>query len=232
MSIPTTTVATLYTQSPFGGTDLRDIYAQIQSKCPAILRRLLTHERPEQELVAKYIQPNSTVLELGGNLGATAMIINEKLSNKKHHVIVEPEKKFVDHLRHQAKTLTHEYTVAHGILASDRAKQVALWPSCQKSKMFSLTELQNLIGGAFFTALVVDCEGAFDPILRDFPEILSHIKVIVVENDGGDLEFIRSRIVAAGLKLVHCQSHPHWDGNLDNFTERFQCFHEVWLRVP
>jgi len=35
-----------------------------------------------------------------------------------------------------------------------------------------------------FTALVVDCEGAFPAIVRDFPTLLDGIRVIYVEQDG------------------------------------------------
>lgn len=39
-----------------------------------------------------------------------------------------------------------------------------------------------------FDALAVDCEGAFYYILLDMPEILEHVKLIIIENDYHDAE--------------------------------------------
>jgi hypothetical protein len=38
-----------------------------------------------------------------------------------------------------------------------------------------------------FDTLILDCEGAFYYILNDMPEILDNIKLIIVENDYGEL---------------------------------------------
>ena len=40
-------------------------------------------EKPEQDLVEKYILKNDIVLELGARYGSVSCIINSKLTNKK-----------------------------------------------------------------------------------------------------------------------------------------------------
>lgn len=220
-----------YKESSLGGTDLYNIYCSLQERNPHFLSSIIQHERPEQELVARFIPSNSVVLELGGNYGATAAIINTKLSDKTKHVIVEPEAHFVNTLLGHRGSLNLHYTPAHGILAKDKEKQVKLWPSCANSKQFILSDLEGMIGGSKFTAILADCEGAFDPILQDFPELLDTVKVIVLENDGGDIQRVRATLQTANFTLVHSQIHPYWDGNIDNFNRGHLGFHEVWMKI-
>lgn len=220
-----------YKESSLGGTDLYNIYCSLQERNPHFLSSIIQHERPEQELVARFIPSNSVVLELGGNYGATAAIINTKLSDKTKHVIVEPEAHFVNTLLGHRGSLNLHYTPAHGILAKDKEKQVKLWLSCANSKQFILSDLEGMIGGSKFTAILADCEGAFDPILQDFPELLDTVKVIVLENDGGDIQRVRTTLQTANFTLVHSQIHPYWDGNIDNFSKGYIGFHEVWMKI-
>lgn len=42
-----------------------------------------------------------------------------------------------------------------------------------------------------YDTLVIDCEGAFNYICKDFPEILKGIKLIIIENDFIDVQHKR-----------------------------------------
>ena len=46
-------------------------------------------EEDEKQSIDKYLNPNAVVLELGGCLGIISCHINEKLINKKNHVVLE-----------------------------------------------------------------------------------------------------------------------------------------------
>lgn len=46
-------------------------------------------EATERKLIKKYVTSNSTVLELGGNIGATSCLINNMLSDPKSHIVSE-----------------------------------------------------------------------------------------------------------------------------------------------
>ena len=47
------------------------------------------YEQNEKYLVEKYIEENDKVLELGGCLGVISLVINKKLLNKNHHLVLE-----------------------------------------------------------------------------------------------------------------------------------------------
>ena len=49
-------------------------------------------ERPEQYFITKYVKNNDCVLELGGRYGMASYCIQNKLKNKKLHLLVEPDK--------------------------------------------------------------------------------------------------------------------------------------------
>merc|ERR1712039_402213 len=65
--------------------------------------------------------------------------------------------------------------------------------------------------GLKIDTLVIDCEGCFDPILRESPEILDNVKLILMEADYGkdmqrmgfaDYPWIRKALQDKGFKLV------------------------------
>lgn len=218
-----------YYESPFGGKDLFEIYNKLNQIDSNFVANILQHERPEQELVAKYIPNNSIVLELGGNIGATATIINSKLIEKSNHIIIEPELNFVQSLLAIKNKFNLGFQQVHGILSKNKQEQIKLWPSCINSKQYSLNELETLLGGKKFTAILADCEGAFDPILQDFPELLETVKVIILENDGGDIKRVKKTLEENNFILVHSQIHPYWNGDLSSFKDLIG-FHEVWIK--
>jgi hypothetical protein len=220
-----------YNCSPFGGDDLFRIYNNLCSISPHFVSTILQHERPEQELVARFIPANSVVLELGGNYGATSVIINSKLYDKTKHIIIEPEQSGIDSLLRHKDLFNLKYTPIHGILAKNKEKQVELWPACINSKVYQLSDLENIINGSKFTAIMADCEGAFDPILQDFPELLDTVQVIVLENDGGDIKRVRHTLENANFIVVHSQLHPYYNGVIENFNKAFIGFHEVWVKI-
>lgn len=93
--------------------------------------------------------------------------------------------------------------------------------------MWSLVELQNLVGSQF-DVLIVDCEGAFYNILNDFPEILDNIKLIIIEMDGPDKKIpeIREKLLKNKFELVHTQVHPYINSQINN-DKLWTCFSNV-----
>ena len=80
--------------SCLGTTKLIDIYKLLENIPNSDIMKRIDIERPEQELIAKYLPTECSVLELGGESGTTSLIINNILANnfKKKHVVVDPEK--------------------------------------------------------------------------------------------------------------------------------------------
>ena len=77
-----------------------------------------------------------------------------------------------------------------------------------------------------FNVLVLDCEGAIEPILTDYPEILDNIDKIIIENDFTELapgEKVHRQFRNAGLEPIYSQS-----GGWGPF---YNIFFQVWKRI-
>ena len=76
-----------------------------------------------------------------------------------------------------------------------------------------------------FDTLVLDCEGAFYFILMDMPEILTNIKLIIMENDYHDIAHKQyvDKILKKNKFYIDYTEKGGWGCCQDNFFE-------VWLK--
>ena len=91
--------------------------------------------------------------------------------------------------------------------------------------IISLQELNNKYNISFDT-LVLDCEGAFYHILKDMPDILNNINLIIMENDYQTIEeknYVDKILMENNFRVDYCQSGG-W-GHCQS------CFFEVWIKI-
>ena len=77
-----------------------------------------------------------------------------------------------------------------------------------------------------FDTLVLDCEGAFYYILKDMPEILDNIKLIIVENDYYDL----SHKIYVDDVLRKCNFYNIYKKE-GGWGPCYYNFYEVWKKI-
>jgi FkbM family methyltransferase len=153
-------------------------------------------EFDERAMAMNYIQPDDVVLEIGANIGRNTLTIARILRDSKQIVALECgadacnkliQNRNINHLHvnieHAAlsevplyqkgwDTLTREGMSRNGVNEAEWAEVSTISYSKLKEKYpFD------------FNVLVLDCEGAFYNILRDYPEILNGINKILIEND-------------------------------------------------
>jgi hypothetical protein len=231
------------------GTDrLENIYASLSKYHNSDIHNRFKIERPEQELIAKFLPTDCCVLEMGGESGTTSLIINKILKDPSKHVIVEPSENSITKLLNVTNIYNTGFKIAHGFVGRNREEHEKLWDACKYKKMFDIYELENLVNQKF-DVLIIDCEGAFYNILIDIPEILDNIKLIIIEMDGPDdrIPSIRNKLIENNFELVHSQTHPylnngdtnnHEFGVINNVNEfyKLKCrqnmigFHEVYIK--
>ena len=157
-------------------------------------------ELPEQKMVARYFTGTEKVLEIGGNIGRNSLIIASILnSNRKNDVIdfvsLESDENSANQLRENARLNNLSFHIESSALSNRRLMQQG-WNTVVNDtgilshgynwiNTITLDQLRAKYDIDFDT-LVLDCEGAFYYILMDMPEILSSIKLIVMENDYHD----------------------------------------------
>jgi hypothetical protein len=211
--------------SALGSKKLEKIYQNLKLIDSEDMNRRYEIERPEQELIAKFLPSNCSVLEFGGSSGTTSLIIDRIMKNPNQHVLVEPSINSVNYIIHNViKKYDAKFQIAHGFVGRDRTTHEELWSECKNCKMWDLIELENLVK-CKFDVLIIDCEGAFYNILNEIPEILDSVKLIIIEMDGsGDTnENIKQKLLKNKFELVHTQTHPYFNIGMEG--------HEIFSEI-
>ena len=198
--------------SCLGTNRLSALYDTLSSYPNSDMHNRVNIERPEQEMIAKYLPADCCVLEMGGESGTTSLIINKLLKDPTKHVLVEPSQQSLPKLARTQEIYGTQFKVAHGFVGRNREQHEALWEECKYRQMFDLRDLEEMVNQKF-DVLIVDCEGAFFNILKDMPDILDAAKLIIIEMDGPDdkVPFVRDTLIHNGFLLVHSQAHPYFN---------------------
>lgn len=183
-----------------------------------LLHGSFNEEIVEQAMVCKYLNNNSTVLELGSNIGRNSLIISKILDNSARLVTLEMDKKFVLKCEENRLLNNLHFKIVHAALSyrplyyQDKVhgegggycvpqKYNNDYIPCPTTT-FEQLQIQY---GLLFDTFVVDCEGGFYYILLDNPSILDNIKLLIIENDFPTIEhkqYIDNILTNKGFKRV------------------------------
>lgn len=189
-------------------------------------------EYPEQCMAVQYIQPNSRVLEIGGNIGRNSLVIASILENQHNMVVLETDTRIAEQLKQNRDQNRMSFHIENSALSKRKLIQKGwdtmvsdqLLPGYKHVSIISYDELIHKYNVAFNT-LVLDCEGAFYYILQDMPEVLNGIQTIIMENDYHFLDhkkYVDSIIESHGF-IVDYQKAGGWGPCYDRFFQ-------VWKR--
>lgn len=188
----------------------------------------------EMILINKYIPPTATVMEIGARVGASSCCIANTLHNSGRLIVVEGDPLVWQALSDNLRTNNCQARLWMGVLASKPAKKNKKRNGSEYTTNF-LTYGQNKTGLLLADSysmdipyisptqiqmryklqvdtLVVDCEGCFDPILREFPQILDNVNLVLLEADYGigwqrqgfaNYSWVKSTIQSKGFHLVY-----------------------------
>lgn len=218
------------------------IYAQnendINKKLTSLQRKLkIRHgsfkdELPEQKMATSYLTGNEKVLEIGGNIGRNSLIIASIIGND-NFVTLESDANIAKRLEENRNNNNFTFKIENSALSKRKLIQSGwntepsdvLIKGCKWVNTLNFDELK-LKYHIEFDTLVLDCEGAFYYILTDMPEILTNIKLIIMENDYRDI------------------SHKNYIDSIlrkNNFTNNYvepggwgyckEMFFEVWTKM-
>ena len=186
-------------------------------------------EYAEQLMASMYLPSDAKVLELGGNVGRNSCVISTILKNSGNLVTVEPSKIWARQIEQN-----RDYNNLHFYVEASAVSQVPLiqkgWitipseidlPDYTRVDTITFNDLQSKYQITFDT-LIADCEGALYYILKDDPNILTNIKLVIVENDYPSAEqeqFVSNLYIKNGLELVYTSPY---------YTR--QGFYQVWKK--
>lgn len=198
-------------------------------------------ELVEQTMVYKFLNPNSTVLELGSNIGRNSLIISKILTDSSRLVTLEMDKIFVDKCEENKNLNNLNFNIINSALSYrplyfQNKKHGEGGGYCVDQKytndyipcsVITFEEIEEKFNLKFDT-LVVDCEGGFYHILNDNPKILDNIKLLIIENDFPVIEhknYLNNLLNINGFTRVFVK-------NLESVSD-FPCkefFWETWTK--
>jgi len=198
-------------------------------------------EYPEQLMAMRYLNENSKVLEIGGNIGRTSHIIHTILNNPHNHVVMECEKEMAKQLRYNLDMNTYKDV---------RIETAAL----SKTKLYmdgghgprpleDLSESENPVEiptisyseiyqkyNVKFDTLVADCEGSLYYIFKEDPDMLNDLNLVIMENDYTILEHkqtVNNILKSKGFECIYQEKGVPWA----SWSCCYEYFYEVWKKM-
>ena len=191
----------------------------------------------EQIIATKYINENDKVLEIGGNIGRNSMIIASLLNNHENLTVMETDPKSFKILKYNKEINNMNFKIINAGLSNKKLVQNS-WDTYyddtnkNNDNFFHVNNITYndllKITETDYNVLVLDCEGAFYYILKEFPEIITNIDKILIENDYKTIEekkYVDNILFNNNFVSVFKDYHPDkWGPFYDNF-------YEVYLKI-
>jgi len=156
------------------------------------------YERPEREILKKYLNRSDTVIELGGSVGVVACVTNKLLTDRRKHVVVEANADLIGVLTANRDRNGCLFTILNRALAYGGSETIfyrndaAFYASSVQVEAgtpveVQTTSLRRIIDeyGFVTCTLVCDIEGGEMELVRHESKVLQdHVEMIIVEIHG------------------------------------------------
>jgi FkbM family methyltransferase len=191
----------------------------------------ITWENEEQVMAVKFIKPDCKVLEFGANIGRNTLVISSLLSDPTNLVALECDPISVAKLEENKSLNKYNFHIEPSALSKRKLIQKD-WDTIPSDDLIDgYTRVNTITYSELiakynipFDTIVADCEGALFYILTDMPEVLTNIKLIIMENDYYNIEhkeFVDSVLTAQGFERIYCKSGG-WEPCYKFFWETWQ----------
>jgi FkbM family methyltransferase len=199
------------------------------------------YEYPEQLMAIRFLDENSVVLEIGGNVGRVSHIIQCILNNPKHHVIMGCDAAMAKQLRYnldlntftsvpvETAALSKTKLYVDGSNNPRPLENYSNTENIRETPTISYSELcvkYNLK----FNTLVADCEGSLYYIFKEDPDMLDNIGMVIMENDYREIEHkiaVDNILKQKGFTCVYQEKGVPWA----SWSCCYEYFYEVWKKL-
>lgn len=190
-------------------------------------------EYPEQLMAMNFLNPNATVLEIGGNIGRNSCIISSILNDSSKLLVLESIPRYVEQLQEnrdinnfsfkiEPSALSKRGLLQQGWVTKPSDVDESGWTRVNTISWDGIKEKYNMK----FDTLVADCEGALYFILMDQPDFLTDFNLIIIENDfyvQGQKEFVDENFKKNGFYNIYREA--------GGWGYCFDRFYEVWCKA-
>ena len=182
-------------------------------------------ESTEQIQVAKYINLDSVVLELGARYGTVSCIINKCIGYSTNQVCVEPDIRIQPALHKNKINNKCNFHILNGVVSRvpleivnidshDGYATKTVVSNSSVIESFTLEDVEAKYNLKFNT-LVADCEGFLEQFFDENPHLYTQLSLVIFEKDCEDQ--CNYKNIIDSLKL-------------HNFKQIESGFHEVWKK--
>lgn len=124
-------------------------------------------EEDEKKSIDKYLDSNAVVLELGGCLGIISCYINEKLLNKKNHVVLEANPHLIKYLTANRDLNNYSFQIHNKVISSEESIEFHIAKSIHSSSIKNKTLEKHLVKGITIEKLQQESNLIFDTLIMD-----------------------------------------------------------------
>jgi len=191
-------------------------------------------ELPEQIITTTFLTGKEKVLEIGGNIGRNSLIIASLLASHNNNnlkdifVCMETDYDISKQLYENRDLNNFNFNIENAALSNQKLIQKG-WDTIISDELLDGYKPVNIISfndlnnkyNILFDTLVLDCEGSFYYILQDFPDILTNINLIIMENDYHNFshkEYVNSVLKDNNFHLIYSETGG-WGPCGENFFE-------------
>lgn len=175
-----------------------------------------SYEKKEQQFLKSYIKKNDVVLQLGGNIG-TSCILVDKLTDT-INVCVEPNKKIISTLEKNKKINNSRFKIINGIISKNKRKlfiienddlglaSYTVKERSSKGEIVDNYDFNKLNKDYKFNTLFADCEACLPLFFTEYPESLNSFKKVIFEIDyynEVDYEIVFDILAKYGFIQIH-----------------------------
>lgn len=185
----------------------------------------------QREDAVNYVESSAKVLEIGARFGAVSCVLNQKLDDKTKHVAFEPDDVVWETLERNRNFTNSEFSIIKGTLSKKPCNLtfrgggiLGGTKKYREDSRLSMTNRYHITYSEFVetyfipTTLILDCEGAFDQIFKEFPDILEHVTTIIIEWDADDekiVEYWKTIFTLKGFMEVKSGFHSVYKKSLN-----------------
>lgn len=177
-----------------------------------------------------YIDGNEKILEIGGGIGTTSLVVSAILHDETNLVVLEPHPRIYEQLGVNRIINNRKFRIDNCTLSTKNLIQMDS-NVLQRDEFMddfvrvSITDFVTLQKKhrILFDTLIIDCEGSFPIILKEFPNLLADIHKIVMKNNYVDIHdkmFLDSILKTSGFNRIYSK-----DGGWGVCQDQF---YEVW----
>ena len=177
--------AVVVTQAEYDGTVTCSFVSESAEKSV-----FCAQEVAEHTLVKRWIPRDATVLEMGARYGTTSCAISRALGNSGKQVAVEPDERVWNAISQNRATHNCNFILHRGIVGGGGYVLSGLQYGKRAHREKGISGIPHLtmaeaerVYGLRFDTLLIDCEGCVNSFLKENPDALTNIQLILLEAD-------------------------------------------------